>query len=255
MKKKKPSISIIVPCYNEEKNLRGTVTSIKEAIEETERFAGYEILIFNDKSTDRTGEVAEEIKKQEKGIKIIHNRRNMGFGYNYTEGVRRAAKEYIMMVPGDNEIPAQAIKKIFSAVGTADIIIPYTTNIEVRPPVRRVISRAFVLLFNTLFGLRLKYYNGTCVIKAAMLKKVPMTTHGFAYMASILVRLLKSGASFSEVGMEIRHRESGATKAFRVKNILSVVSEIIKLFWEVRVARRSHYCAAARRVDSAVASS
>ena len=255
MKKKKPSISIIVPCYNEEKNLRGTMESIKEAIEETGGFSGYEILIFNDKSTDRTGEVAEEIKKDEKGVKVIHNRRNMGFGYNYTEGVRRAAKEFIMMVPGDNEIPAPAIKKIFSVAGAADIIVPYTTNIEVRPPVRRVISKAFVILFNTLFGLRLRYYNGTCVIKAALLKKVPMTTHGFAYMASILVKLIKSGASFSEVGIEIRHRGAGTSKAFRVKNIASVASEIIKLLWEVRVSRRSHYSSTVRRVDNAVASS
>lgn len=252
--KKKPSISIIVPCYNEEKNIMGTVASIKEAMEETGRFAGYEILIFDDKSTDRTGEIAEELKKTEDGVKVIHNRRNMGFGYNYTEGVRLASKEYIMMVPGDNEIPAPAIKKIFSVVGLADIIIPYTTNIEVRPPMRRIISKAFVLLFNTLFGLRLRYYNGPCVIKGAMLKKVPMTTHGFAYMASILVRLLKSGASFFEVPMEIRHRQSGTTKAFKVKNIVSVGSEILKLFWEVRVARRSLYSAAARRVDTAMPS-
>ncbi len=249
MAAKKPSISIIVPCYNEEKNIRGTVESITRAIKAVRRFGSTEILIFNDRSTDRTGEVAEELRKKHRNIRVIHNERNMGFGYNYTEGVRLATKDYILMVPGDNEIPADAITGILSNVGTADIVIPYTVNPEVRPFSRRLLSRAFVMLFNTLFGLNLRYYNGPCVIKARLLKKVPMTTHGFAYMAAILVRLLKGGATFVEVPMRIQYRESGSSKALRPRNILSVLSTIAKLFYEVRVSERDKYSAAPGRVN------
>ncbi len=249
MAAKKPSISIIVPCYNEEQNIRGTVESISEAIRKTRRFGSTEILIFNDRSTDNTGPIADGIKKKRRNVKVIHNKRNMGFGYNYTEGVRRAAKDYILMVPGDNEIPSEAIQGIFKNVGAADIVIPYTVNPEVRPFARRVISRAFVILFNTLFGLNLRYYNGPCVIKADLLKKVPMTTHGFAYMAAILVRLLKGGATFIEVPMRIQYRESGSSKALRPRNIMSVISTIGNLFLEVRVRERDKYSAVPGRVS------
>lgn len=247
----RPSISIIVPCLNEEENLSGTVQCIKEAIISTGAFSEYEVLIFNDFSTDNTGKIAEEIKRREPGVSVIHNPRNMGFGYNYTEGVRLASKDYVLMVPGDNEIPSEAIQRVLSLAGKADVVIPYTANMHVRPLPRRIISRLFVLGMNTLFGLDLRYYNGTCLIKSALLKKVPLKTWGFAYMAAILVRLLRSGASFIEVGVDIHQRSKGKSKAFRLKNIASVFGAIASLFWEVRVTGRSGYGADARRIDTA----
>lgn len=249
MAAKKPSISIIVPCYNEAKNITGTVESINRSMKAVNIFSASEILIFNDKSTDDTGVVAGELQKKQKNIKVIHNERNMGFGYNYTEGVRLAEKDYVLMVPGDNEIPSGAIENIFRHVGGADMVIPYTVNPEVRPLPRRIISRAFVILFNALFGLSLRYYNGPCVIKASLLKKVPMTTHGFAYMAAILVRLIKSGATYTEVPIRIQYRESGASKALRPRNIISVLTAIAQLFWEVRVSERAYYKASPVRID------
>lgn len=250
MAKSKPSISIIVPCYNEEGNLKGTIESIKAALTSVKRFSEHEILVFNDCSTDGTGALADEIAKKERGIKVIHNPKNMGFGYNYTDGVRRASKDYIMMVPGDNEIPAEAIEKVMSMAGEADVIIPYTANPEVRPLSRQIISKAFVVLINTLFGLNVTYYNGTCLVKAKLLKKVPLKTWGFAYMAAILVRLLKSGASYTEVGVEIAQRSSGKTKAFAFKNVVSVVKAILTLFWDVRVKERAKYTGKAVRVQA-----
>lgn len=236
--RRKPSISIIVPCLNEEGNLRGTVECIKNALASADRFSSYEIIIFNDFSTDGTGELAEEIKKGDRTIRVVHNPRNMGFGYNYSEGVRLAKKDYIMMVPGDNEIPAPAIEEVFSHAGEADIIIPYVTNTGVRKLSRQIISQVFVIMMNTAFGLRVRYYNGTCMIKSSLMKKVPLKTWGFAYMAAILVRLIRSGASYTECGVEIRSRESGKTKAFTMKNIFSVLEALATLFWEVRIKNR-----------------
>lgn len=250
MARNKPSISIIVPCYNEEGNLEGTIGAVKAALASSDAFSSYEILIYNDCSTDSTGQLADAIAKKERGVRVLHNPRNMGFGYNYTDGVRKAKKEYIMMVPGDNEIPAEAIERVMSRAGQADVIIPYTANPEVRPPSRRVISRAFVALINGLFGLDITYYNGTCLVKSKLLKKVPLKTWGFAYMAAILVRLLKSGASYAEVGVDIAQRSSGKTKAFAPKNVASVGKAIATLFWDVRVKERARYGGRAVKVEA-----
>lgn len=243
----RPSLSVVVPCYNEATNVRGTVESIKAALKEADRFSGYEVLIFNDCSTDETGRIADEIAEKEPEVRVIHNPANRGFGYNYTEGVRQARNDYVIMVPGDNEIPTDAITAVLTRAGDADLIIPYTRNTWVRPLSRRVVSRAFVALINTLFGLDLRYYNGTCLIRSELLKMVPMTTWGFAYMAAILVRLIRSGATFVEVGVDIQQRETGESKAFRPSNVASVVSAILKLFWEVRVTERARYGSPARR--------
>lgn len=236
---KKPSISVVVPAYNEQERIEGTVAAINAAL--GDYFSDHEILIFNDFSTDKTGEIAETLKAGDSHIRVIHNPTNMGFGYNYKEGVRLACKDYVIMVPGDNEIPVGAISKIFKQVGRADIIVPHTANLEVRPPSRQIVSKAFTWVMNLFFGLDLGYYNGTCVHKTSLIKKIPIKTNGFAYMATILVRAIKSGASFTEIGVNIDQREGGESKAFAIKNVISVITALAGLFFEVQIVGRSKY--------------
>lgn len=243
---KKSSISIIIPALNEERNIKATVDEVLSAI--GERFSSYEILIFNDGSSDNTGKVAEELARGNKSIKIIHNPVNMGLGYNYKRGVELAEKDYIMLVPGDNQILGDSIANIFGLIGKADMVIPYIENPGVRPLSRQATSKLFTLLMNFLFNLDLNYYNGVVVHKKDIIKSVPMSTGGFAYQAQVLTRLIKSGHSFVEVGMRIQEREYGSSKAFSLRNIISVLRSIKNLFWEIYFKGDNTYRMPVRRV-------
>jgi hypothetical protein len=86
---------------------------------------------------------------------------------------------------------------------------------------------------NVIFGLKLRYYNGPCVFKASLLRNIPLAADSFAYMACILVRLIKSGATFIEVDMFIQPREYGNSKALCFKNFLKVFRDILYLFNEI----------------------
>jgi glycosyltransferase involved in cell wall biosynthesis len=229
------TISIIVPAFNEEGNLKATIDEVVDIV--SKRFSDYEILIFNDFSTDRTGEIADALAANNPHVRVMHNERNMGFGYNYTKGVELVRMQYAMMIPGDNEITYESIVNICDAAGSADIIVPYTVNMEVRPFSRRIISRTFTRLMNLITGLNLKYYNGPCLHKSKIIKSVPMTTWGYAYMAAILARLIKSGRTYKEIGMYIKERGYGGSKAFRLKNILRVSKTLIELLLEMRFKR------------------
>jgi glycosyltransferase involved in cell wall biosynthesis len=231
----KPTLTVIVPALNEEANIRAATQTIQAAIDD--RFSDYEILIFNDGSNDNTGAIAEELSKKNEKIRVIHNERTMGFGYNYRKGVELARFDYIVMLPGDNEISEESIKKIFNSIGKADIVIPYTLNPEVRPLLRRIISRFFTTVLNLSFGLRIRYYNGPVIHKSKIIKSVPIVTSGYAYQAETLVQLLKSGLSYVEVGMNINQRRHGTTKAFALKNIISVFLTFFRLVYNIHVKR------------------
>jgi glycosyltransferase involved in cell wall biosynthesis len=235
----KPTISVVVPAYNEAANLDGALECINYAL--GDKFSDHEILIFNDCSADKTAEVADRLAKKDPHVLVTHNPTNMGFGYNYKAGVEKASKEYLIMVPGDNEIPEEAISKVLAHVGEADVIVAYTANMEVRPLSRRIVSKAFTVVMNMISGLDLPYYNGTCVLKTDAVKQIPIKTHGFAYMATILSRLLRSGLSYREVGVDITQREGGESKAFAARNVVSVVTALFGLFWEIRVTGRAKY--------------
>ena len=231
------SVSVVVPAYNEEKNLTQAISFLLDRLSDN-NITDFEILIFDDYSTDATGKIADELAKEHSQIKVIHNPKNMNLGYNITKGFELATKEYAGFIPGDNETEPETLGNVFQNLGKADIIIPYIQNPKARPWGRRFLSKTYVIIINIAFGLNMKYYNGPCYFKTDMVKKVPISTFGFAYMTEILVKLLKSGASFIEVPMINRVRERGATKAFRVKNIISVFKTFLTLFWEVQILRK-----------------
>jgi len=241
------TLSVIIPALNEEGNLSDTVTNVLASIDH--QFTDYELLVFDDGSSDGTGQIADELAIRNSRIRVIHNPRNMGFGYNYTRGVELAEMEYVAMFPGDNEIPGSAIRTILGAVGLADIVVPYIATPSVRPWSRRFISACFVALVNLLFGLRIRYFNGPCVHRRSLLQAVPMRTHGFAYMAAILIRLIRSERSYVEVPMQLQIRRHGQSKAFKPKNIVSVFATIASLFWEVRIKDRKKYSNIAQRLE------
>jgi hypothetical protein len=157
------------------------------------------------------------------------NPRNLGLGGAYKAGVAAASGIHVMMVPGDNAHPAHGITPIIAAVDSADMVIPYVTNPEVRSFMRRLASRGFVVIMNALFGLEVPYYNGLVVHRLDLLREIEIETDSFAYQAEAVVKLLKRGAKFQTVGVEINTREHGNTKAFRVSNVINVFRALLDL--------------------------
>lgn len=242
----KPSLSVVIPALNEEGNLEDAVKSVYQAM--GQRFSAYEILIFNDGSTDATGRIAETLAARDSNIKVIHNPRTMGFGYNIHAGMEMVRYEYVTMVPGDNEIPAGSIEQLFKHTGPADIVVSYFTNQEIRPFYRQILSILYTTGLNLLFGLDMRYYNGPFVYRREVVKKIPVTTGGFAYLSSNLIRMLKMGHSFIEVGIPLGERKHGTSKAVTVSNTIVVVKTIFLLFLEIYVWRRDKFGNKPRRV-------
>lgn len=238
---KRMRFSIIIPAFNEEGNLENAVLGLCGLLGKESALNDYEILIFDDCSSDRTGEIADRLARSSHCIKVAHNRKNMGLGYNFWEGAKLAHGDYVTWFPGDNENIQESFVDTLRHAGNADVIISYTSNPEVRPFIRRIISRYYTMMNNLLFNLNLRYYNGLCVYKKDVLLSLPKVENSFAFAAEILIRLLKSGASHIEVPANIRARPSGQSAAFALKNIAKVVSKISRLFWEIRI--KNNTCA------------
>ncbi len=224
----RPAFSFVVPCYNEAANLGGTVVEIEASAREA-GLASFEIVLVDDGSSDGTAEVIQGLAEAKPYVRPVINPRNLGLGGAYKAGVAAAGGIHVMMVPGDNAHPAHGISPIIAAVDRADMVIPYVTNPEVRSFPRRLASRGFVVIMNTLFGLKVPYYNGLVVHRLDLLREIEIETDSFAYQAEAVVKLLKRGADFQTVGVEINTWEHGNTKAFRVSNVVNVLRALMDL--------------------------
>lgn len=223
------SLTVIIPAYNEEGNINGTLEEIVPLV--TGCFEDYEVLVFNDCSADATGAIADAVARKNPKIKVIHNPLNMGLGYNYKTGVKMASKDFVIMVPGDNEITAGSYEILFHALKEGkDMVIPYTVNVEIRPWLRRFLSRAYVMLINVLFGLRVKYFNGPVIHKRTLIQSIAIETDGFAYQTEALIKLIRRGCTYAEAGMFLKERGYGKTKAFDLRNVYRVLKTVFQLW-------------------------
>ncbi len=229
------SISVVVTAMNEEGNLASAVASVVRAV--APRFPIYEVIIVDDGSRDRTAAIALSLAAENPRIRLHQNPRNLGVGRSYRIGIDLAGHEHTSWVAGNNLIPQEALERIYDHVGERDMVISYIVR-DVREWKRRSISRLFTLGMNLLFSVDMRYYTGPCVFKSVVAKGLPMRAHGSLFVAELLVRLLRSGQSYVEVGLQPLPRTSGATKTFRLRNILDMLASVMRLFWELRVQRR-----------------
>ncbi len=230
------SLTILVPALNEERNIRGTVDRLIDALSLT--IEDYEIIVIDDGSSDNTGGVAEEIARENANVRLIRNASNRGLGYCYGEGYRSATKDFFVYIPGDNTWPARSLIELFGNIGRADVITSYASNPEVRPFGRRWISRFYTATINLLFSRHLHYFNGLTVYPVEFLKREPATTFGFGFQAEVLLKALATGLSYIEIPLPIDERTSGRSKAVNARNIVSVATTLAKVFVEICMQSR-----------------
>ncbi|SRR4030043_138516 len=230
-KKMNKSITIMVPAYNEEKNLEKAVAKYNRVARQF--FKDYEILIFDDGSADKTGVIADRIASKNQRVRVTHNKKKMGLGYNYRTGFRLAKKNYYIGLSGEGDALEESVKNIFKNTGKADLILSYINNPEERAWSRRFLSRAFTIILNVLFGLDVKYYNGYVLHKTRILRKVKMSTNSFAYQAEILIRLLKSKKKYSYIQVPYKTAKTIGSSMFRLKNLIGMVKTVLKVFFDI----------------------
>jgi glycosyltransferase involved in cell wall biosynthesis len=231
------SITVLVPALNEAANLGATVETLIRALGETTD--EFEIIVVDDGSTDGTAAVADALAAAMPRVRVFHNARNCGIGYAYMLGCREARCSHFVYIPGDNTWPYDSCRQLFAQLGRADIVTSYATNPEVRPLGRRLLSPLYTACLNLIFGRRMRYYNGLNIYPVDFLRGAPVTTFGFGFQAEVLLKALAAGLSYVEIGLPIDERAAGGSKAVRIRNILSVVTTVLRLAWRLRILRQT----------------
>jgi glycosyltransferase involved in cell wall biosynthesis len=221
-------ITFCVPCLNEERHVAGTLGHIREAVAVAGCTA--EILVFDDHSSDRTAERAEEFSRShpEIPVRIFRRERTMGLARNYVDGSFLGRGKYYKQVGGDDAEPVETIVAVISRLGEADMIIPYLAR-DPRILSRRILSRVFTALINLVSGYHLRYYNGTVAHLRYNIMRWHSDTYGFAFQAEVITRLINEGASYLEVPIEPVEQAGRSSRAFKLHNLLSVGHSILQI--------------------------
>ncbi|CCQ50014.1 glycosyltransferase family 2 protein [Crocosphaera watsonii] len=225
----KRNLSIIVPAYNESDKIEVTVKEIINVAAET--LDEYEILIVNDGSTDNTGVVADNLASQYKKVSVIHQETNRGVGAAYIAGLWAANYEYLTLVPGDNAFHISGIENLFEAVGTAELVVSYRNNMQVRTLLRRLLSIACTLSMQILTGCRIRDAHSLYVYPVFLARQIRVNP-GYGYHIESLSKLLIRSKSSVEVPVRLNPKPDTSSGVMRPKVVFSLIMTMVRQYYE-----------------------
>lgn len=167
-------LSVIIPAYNEEKNIVKTLNNLIYDLEKIGR--DYEIVIVSDGSSDKTSLKAKSIKNR--NIKVFEYSPNRGKGYALTYGVNKSRGKVVTFFDAGGDFDAQHIDKFIKLmeVFDADIVIGSKRHPASQisyPLLRRFYSRIYQLVIRVLFNLNLRdTQTGLKVFKREVLNRI-----------------------------------------------------------------------------------
>jgi glycosyltransferase involved in cell wall biosynthesis len=143
------SLSIVLPAYNEEANVASAVEQVSAVAQQLGM--EYEIILVNDGSADRTGEIGRELMERVPHFRLVEHYPNRGYGGSLKAGFAAATKDLIAFVPADNQFDFGEIHLLLDALDGADIVSGYRAKREDHF-VRKLNALGWNTLVRVLFG-------------------------------------------------------------------------------------------------------
>jgi glycosyltransferase involved in cell wall biosynthesis len=226
-------LSLVLPAHNEEENLRPVVERALAILPEHCR--DWEIIIVNDGSRDRTGEVAAALAAANpERVRVVTHPRNRGYGAALTSGFAAAGGDYLMFMDSDRQFDIADIARLVPYVGVYDIVAGYRIKRN-DPWYRFVIGYTFNAIVTLLFGVFLRDIDcGFKIFRAGLLTGMELTSPGALINTEIHAKANRQGATLVEVGVNHYPRLIGEQSGVKIRVITRAMGEIVKLWWRMQ---------------------
>ncbi len=234
-------ISIIIPCFNEEENVKRIPV---ELIQEVNKLKlDYEIVTVNDGSTDNTFEELEKIQKIHPMLKIVNHQKNKGLAAAIKTGIDNATGELTVTLDADFTFHPKQIKNLLDRFkqGDVDLVIGsptlgkgYSKDI---PRYRIWLSRMGGLLYRIALGEKITAVTPIFrLYKTKKLKEIELNPNssprgGFSINAEILAKLLIKKIRVAEIPAELTTRQYGESKLNNSKEIVTQLILVMRIVW------------------------
>lgn len=223
------TISAVLPALNEEENIETATTRMAEVLGSL-GLRDWEVIIVNDGSTDRTGEIADSLaKKDPDHIRVFHHNPNLGYAQALKNGFTNARHRLIFYTDSDNQFDVRELRSLLPLVENADIVCGFRIY-RFDPLTRLVLSWGFNLLVRIMF--RIKVRDIDCAFKLfrrEVFDKVTIESKKFFVDAEVLAKAKYHGFRMVEVGVRHYPRPAGRS-TIRPSHIPSTLRELWRIW-------------------------
>jgi len=231
-------VSLVFPAWNEQEYVKEAILKADEALKSFTD--NYEIVLVDDGSKDKTGEIADSLANENKKIKVIHHKKNQKLGKTLRTGFRNASKELIFYSDIDLPFDFKRIPEVVSFLERteSDIVCCYRLGRFSKEPKRAIYSFFYNLLVKVLFLINVKDVNCPVkLFKKSVFDKVNLKSRGSFIDAELVIKGIKRGYKFSQMEIEYFPREKSESRASDFRVVLGILKEMMLLYKDTMFGR------------------
>jgi glycosyltransferase involved in cell wall biosynthesis len=212
---------------NVERAVRRTVAALEARTDE------FEVIVINDGSRDRTGEIADALAAEDPRVRVLHNERNVNYGVSLARGLSAARCEWVLHNAMDLPLAPEDVALFTPHLAGADIVVARRLDRSAHAPWRKVTSWTNRLLLAVLFAPRTHDLNFVQFYRRAWVSQVPLSSTSPAFVTpELILRAEHTGRRVLEVEVEFRRRERGSAHFGRLDDILWTLRDMVRLRWQ-----------------------
>ncbi len=220
-------LSIVIPCYNEEK----TVRQLVDLVEQVEGI-NKEIILLDDGSKDATPQILAQLGKERPHLKIVLQPKNHGKGATVREGFKHTTGDYVIIQDADLEYDPQDYKKLLPELEKGAQVVygsRFAGRYEDMTSLHYFGNRFLTILTNLLYGTHLTDME-TCykLLPGEFVRSLKLKSDRFDFEPEITSKILKSGMKIVEVPISYKGRSWKEGKKITWRDGLHAVKTLFK---------------------------
>jgi glycosyltransferase involved in cell wall biosynthesis len=229
-------LSVFLPSHNEEGNLERVVMAFSATLPRVT--SDYEIIVVDDGSRDRTGQIADRLASADPHVRVIHHEINRGYGGAVISGIAAATRPWVLLCDGDGQFDAEDVQALAAYAGDYDLIVGHRVR-RADPFGRRLNGRAWTILMRLMFGIRASDVDcGFKLFRRELIDANELRARGAMISTELMARMAGRGARIREV--EVRHlpRQAGEQSGANLKVVMRAFRELLLLYGELHAQAR-----------------
>lgn len=229
----RPELSVVIPAFNEQESLEGTVKAVVAALPDPTRS---ELVLVDDGSTDGTLEVARSLSAScPAAVVVVARPVNGGMGQALASGFEQATGEVLTWIPGDGEYSLSEVLAGLPELDRADIVL--VRRRARGQTARNIVSTLMYSLIRVLFGFNARGYCGIFVVGRTRWNELAIRSRDVFFTLEVALRARQRRWELAYVEAEWRPRTSGRSKVFRPSVLVKNLVELLRcrvLLWTGR---------------------
>ena len=224
--------------YNEEELIAKTVAEAVSSLSAIPNLT-WHVVVVNDGSRDRTGEIAEGLAKQDPRVSVVHHDGNKGYAVATETALRNVPGEVVMVIDGDGQHTMADAPLFLEAIDRGADVVFCWKKVRHDPVGRLILSRGLRVLSHWILGSPLHDINAGCrAFRREVARRIEIR-HRINFVGDeIYARCRIAGWKVDEVVVRHFPREAGQS-IHRPFKMLGTIARVIRYLFDLRSEMRA----------------